>query len=202
MRPAALLPCLLHVRQLRTAVDARDIVGFGGDDHANPSIFVRDVDDIGEIKFLLRIVVGDAIQQREQVARFHRHQARIGQLYRFFRLGCVFLLDHFDDAAIFDDYAAIAGWIFWFERQHDHRRHISGVQSFDHRLHRSGRHKGHVAIKNEDITIKPRQSALRLLHGMASAKLGFLHRKLCRARQSGLQLFLAAADHHNLLGRV
>ena len=202
MRPAALLPRLLHLGQLRAAIDASDVVGFGHDSHANPPVFAGYVDDIGKITFLLHIIVGDAIQKREQVACFHRHQAGIGQLHRFFRLGCVLLLDHFDDAAIFDDDAAIAGWIFWRERQHDHRRRIRRVEPVNHGLHRSGRHEGDIAIKDKDIALKPLQSRLGLLHGMASAKLGFLHRKLCRARQSGLQLFLAASDHHNLFGRA
>ena len=187
---------------MRPTIDARHVVGFGCDSHTNPPVFASYVDDIGEIIFFLRIVVGDAIQKREQVARFNRHQAGIGQFYRFFRLGCVLLFDHFDDAAIFDDDAAIARWIFWLERQHDHRRRIRRVKPANHCLHRSGRHEGHIAIKDEDIAFKAFQSPLCLLHGMASAKLRFLQCKLCCARQSCLQLLLAATDNHNLFGRA
>ena len=68
LHAAALLPFGLHLGQLCAAVDARHVKGIRGDCNANAAIGVRNVDDVREIIFLLRIVVRHAAQQAKQIA--------------------------------------------------------------------------------------------------------------------------------------
>ena len=186
---------------MRTAVDAGDVERIGGHRHTRPAIGIGDVDDVGEVIFLLRIIIGYAGQQAKEIHRLHRHQAGVGKFNQLLRLARILLLDHLNDAAILHNHAAITGGVFGFERQHHNRRPIRRVQPIHHRLHCRGRHKGHIAIEDQHIAVEARKRTLRHLHSMAGAQLRLLHRQVCRPRQCRFQLLLAAADNDDLFRR-
>ena len=112
------------------------------------------------------------------------------------------MFDHFQNTVTIGDDPAIALRIVGFEREHDDGRGIGRVEPVDHHLHCHGRHEWHVAIKDQDITIKARQRSLGLLNGMTRPVLWLLQREFSVPRQRGLKLFLATPHHHNLACRV
>src|SRR3546814_19343248 len=79
--------------------DLRDVIGIGDNHRAGTPVAVRNIDDIDEILFLRRIVVGDAREQRAEVGRLRLHQPRLAEAPRPFLGTRLLVLDHLPDAS-------------------------------------------------------------------------------------------------------
>ena len=199
---AAVLPAVFGNRQFGARIDPFHLVRIGGDHHrAGPAIGVGDVDHIDQVIFALRVIVGDAGQQAEQVGAAHCHQARIAQPAAALGLAGILVLDHLHDPVALGDDAAISQRIGRLKAQHHHRRIVRAVQPLDHHPHRRRADEGNVAIKNKHVALEPGQRALRLLHRVAGAELRILHRDRRAVTQLRLELIAAMPGHHHRAGR-
>ena len=73
------LPFELEMGELGAAVDAGGLVRVALDDHRLAPLGSGDVDHVGQVIFLRRIVVADLVEPPEQVARAKSHHAAVAQ---------------------------------------------------------------------------------------------------------------------------
>ena len=199
LAPAA-LPFQFEMGELGAAVDARGFIGIALDHHRPAALARGDVDDIGQIIFARRIVVGDLGQPAEQIGRAHRHHPRIAQAHRAFFLGGVAKFDHLGDLVALAQYdPAIIGGVGGRGRQHDHARRIVTVQPVEHPAQRCGLDERGIAVEDQQRPVIVSQCCLRLLDRVPGAFLFGLDgeaRAACRQRR--LDLLAAFPDDHHL----
>jgi hypothetical protein len=152
---AAILPAAFGIGQFGAAVDPGHFVRVRRHhDRRTIPIGQRYVHNIGQIIFALRIIIAHPRQQREQITRMRRQQAGIAQLRRALGLGRVLELHHLHNGIALGNHPAIGQRIVRLKAQHNHLGRIFGVQPRNHRAHRFGGDKGHIAVQHQHIAIK------------------------------------------------
>ena len=162
-------------------------------------ILVRQRNDIGDVIFALRIVVGELRQPALQIAAVGDQDAGIdfGDLQLIGR--GVFLLDNADDGAVFAYDAPVAAGIVQHHRQQADAAFRFGVAQTLQRLLRDQRH---VAVKHQDIFVVS-ECGGGLLHCVAGAELFRLqHPVERRLGQRGLQPVAAVTIHQMNMARA
>ena len=137
MRALLILPKRLRRSEVRAVVDTGDF-GLVRFDHCRrAAVLLRDRHNIGQVIFTLRIVVGDFLQQFEQVLDPRHQGSCVAKVAEPLVLGRVFIFDHLADAAgVVGDDSPIGLGVVGSEAEHDAGRGVIGVESRLHVSHR------------------------------------------------------------------
>ena len=169
---------------------------------ASPAVSDRDIDDVRQVIFALRIVIADPREQREQIFAPGGEQARVTQTARTLFLASILEFDHFGYAAsIVGNDAAIMPWIGGLEAQNHTSGLVCAMQTLQHRAHCFRANEWDISVKHEHITAKSGERILRLLHSVACAQLRLLRDGFSPTPNRPLNLICLVADHDNGLFR-
>ena len=198
VEPQAALDFRFGFRQLRLVVDAQHFAGLRRDDGAKGAVAPRNLDHVGQIKLLLRIIVFNALQPFQRPGAVERHQTGVALADLAFLHARVLVLANRQQLPIgARQQTAITGGVGRFET----KRHDAGAgRSFFEQQRKSfWPHQWRVGKNHQNIVEFLRQRLASGQHRMGRAPPLGLHedsRIGRRAQNFGLDVSAIRPDHH------
>ncbi len=181
--PLTRLPARLGLGQVSARIDAQNFAGIPANRSRLQPPGARQADHVGQVIFLVGIVVRDLAQKFEHQLGIACHHARIDQSHGPFGFVRILVLDDsFKFAGLVCDQASVGARRVRLKAQHRNRR--TALQRIEDARHRPGSDQRRVAIKDDYIAIEAFERILGGTDGMACPERRILHRGFGAGRLS------------------